>query len=74
MLEVIDNGKGLDVERVRRAPGLGITSMAERVEVLGGSFSIQSRSDAGTVVRASVRIASEATPLNSGGSIEAALR
>jgi len=74
-LEVLDNGQGLDVERVRRGPGLGITSMAERVEVLGGCFSIQSRSGAGTVVRAAIRLQPEgAAGAKTGNSIETALR
>lgn len=43
-LEVADNGHGFDVARVQQAPreGLGLTHMRERVETLGGRFSIAS--------------------------------
>jgi len=74
-VEVQDNGIGLDEERLRRAPGLGITSMAERVEVLGGTFGIQSRTDAGTTVRASIRLTGEPSDFRRNGiSIEAVMR
>ena len=43
-LQVEDNGKGFDVAAVMRRPrdGLGLTSMRERIEMLGGQFSIVS--------------------------------
>jgi PAS domain S-box-containing protein len=56
-LGVKDNGRGfvpemaLGMESSKR--GLGLTSMRERVELSGGSFSIESRQGAGTVLRAS---------------------
>ena len=43
-LEVRDNGKGFDVAAVLSKPrdGLGLTSMRERIQMLGGRFSIVS--------------------------------
>ncbi|MBW1739645.1 MAG: PAS domain S-box protein [Deltaproteobacteria bacterium] len=56
-LAVEDNGQGFDVEHMRSVEnfrgGSGITSMRERTELLGGSFSIASHKGAGTIVRAS---------------------
>lgn len=43
-LQVSDDGVGFDVlEILRRRSGLGLTSMSERIEMLGGEFEIQSR-------------------------------
>lgn len=52
-LTVRDNGRGFDVEQVAAAArgGLGLSSMRERVETLGGSFEIES-TPAGTRLRA----------------------
>ncbi len=56
-LVIEDNGQGFDQKKlpvsasVRR--GLGLTSMKERSELSGGSFSIESIEGKGTVVRAS---------------------
>jgi PAS domain S-box-containing protein len=52
VLEVADDGRGFD-HRTRR-PGLGLTSMLERAERLGGELIIESAPGAGTVVRAVV--------------------
>lgn len=49
-LLVIDNGNGFDVEGVNNGGGLGLPSMRERVEKMGGSFDIISRPGAGTQV------------------------
>jgi signal transduction histidine kinase len=55
-LTIHDNGKGFDVPgSYRKAPpgeGLGLTSMRERVELSGGSFSIHSIKRKGTAVSA----------------------
>jgi signal transduction histidine kinase len=55
-LTIIDNGDGFDVasalSRDSGARGLGLTSMKERTELSGGSFSIESRIGKGTEVRA----------------------
>jgi signal transduction histidine kinase len=55
-LTIRDSGQGFDLEeafsRKGTTRGLGLDSMRERVELLGGSFSIESRKGAGTVLRA----------------------
>ncbi len=56
-LAIEDNGQGFDVEYVRSEKnadrGVGLTSMKERTELSGGSFSIESSKGEGTTVRAS---------------------
>jgi len=56
-LAIEDNGRGFDVDQVRSTKslkgGFGLTSMKERTELSGGSFSIESVPGAGTLVRAS---------------------
>ena len=53
-LTVIDDGVGFDVERAW-GKGLGLASMNERLEALGGSLEIRSTPGAGTRVEATVR-------------------
>lgn len=50
-LNIEDNGMGFDLENYRK--GLGLTSMRERTELLGGSFAIESAPGKGTTIRAS---------------------
>jgi two-component system NarL family sensor kinase len=55
LLEVADDGRGLDRERVRRAVSeghVGLASCAERVEAAGGRLELSERAGGGTVVRA----------------------
>lgn len=51
-IEVEDDGKGFDVEAVRRqadkAVGLGLLGMEERIALLGGRFQIESNPGGGT--------------------------
>ena len=49
VVEVMDDGRGLPA--ARRA-GVGLRSMRERAEELGGTFTVHPRADGGTVVRA----------------------
>ena len=49
LVSIQDNGKSFDVDREK---GMGILGMNERVENLGGKFSIVSRAGVGTVVMA----------------------
>ena len=62
-LTIKDNGEGFDVvsalSRESGARGLGLTSMKERTELSGGSFSISSKIGKGTAIRASWRKAGE---------------
>lgn len=54
-LSVADDGAGL---AVGSSDGVGLRSMRERAEELGGSFSIEPRPGGGTVVRASIPLES----------------
>jgi PAS domain S-box-containing protein len=49
-MEVVDNGRGFEVEAPRDQGGLGLVSIRERVEALGGTWSISSRPGGGTRV------------------------
>lgn len=60
-LAVRDLGIGFDVEQVRRAGGLGLMSMEERVHLVGGNLSVQSRPGAGTSILAVVPLAAESS-------------
>ena len=55
-LVVRDNGQGFDLEEVlsreSSSRGLGLTSMRERVELSGGSFSIESTKGKGATIKA----------------------
>jgi signal transduction histidine kinase len=50
-IEVADNGQGFDPEAVRDKGGIGLKSIGERVEMLGGTLSILSTPGEGTTVR-----------------------
>ena len=51
---IIDNGVGFDVDTAW-GNGVGLVSMVERLEAIGGALQIDSRPGAGTRVTASVR-------------------
>ncbi len=53
-LEVVDAGRGFDLEVASRRGGLGLVSMRERLTLVDGELSISSRPGAGTTVRARV--------------------
>lgn len=56
-LEVRDDGKAFDVDRVLASNtkrGLGLIGMRERLEMIGGSFSICSETGKGTVIYAQI--------------------
>ncbi len=56
-LEITDNGKSFEVERVLHAKKnqrLGLLGMRERVEMVGGNFSIESAPGQGTTIRAQI--------------------
>lgn len=50
-LDVVDDGRGFDPEAMEDTSGLGLTSMRERAQSLGGSLTIQSVPGGGTRVR-----------------------
>jgi PAS domain S-box-containing protein len=51
-LTVRDEGVGFDVEEANRGQGLGLTSMKERLKLVGGELFIESQSTRGTTVLA----------------------
>ena len=56
-LEIADNGKAFDVGRLTSGQWgqrLGLIGMRERVEMVGGRFSVESASGTGTTIRAAV--------------------
>jgi len=53
-LEVEDNGQGFDVTVLEQRRGLGLRSMRERADRLGGRLAIDSAPGKGTVVRVSI--------------------
>ena len=53
-MEIKDNGKSFSVEnmmRMRKRKRLGLLGMRERMEMIGGSFTVESRPGKGTTVR-----------------------
>lgn len=55
-MEIVDNGKGFDPDAVQDQGGLGMVSIRERVEALGGEYSIKSKPDTETRVWVSVPV------------------
>jgi signal transduction histidine kinase len=51
-VSIADFGKGFDANSKHIVDSTGISGMAERVKLAGGSFSLQSKPDAGTLVLA----------------------
>ena len=59
-LIVRDPGAGFDPETARKCSGLGLTSMKERLRLVGGEFSITSQPEHGTTVHARVPLLRDA--------------
>jgi PAS domain S-box-containing protein len=53
-LEVNDNGKGFDPDSVKRKGGIGLLSMQQRAERLGGRLTIRSAPGEGTSIKVSL--------------------
>lgn len=56
-MEIHDNGRSFEVERLlvaKRIVRLGLLGMRERVEMVGGSFDIESEPGKGTIIRAQI--------------------
>jgi signal transduction histidine kinase len=54
-VEVRDNGKGFDIEQLRGHDGIGLLSIQQRMNSVGGSVSIQSEIGKGTVIKISLK-------------------
>ena len=54
-ITVADDGRGFDASANGAAPGLGLRLMRDRVEELGGSLTMSSRAERGTVITARLR-------------------
>jgi PAS domain S-box-containing protein len=64
-LEITDDGKAFEVERVlsaKRNKRLGLLGMRERAEMVGGQFSVESAPGQGTTIRVEVPFGSGAEP------------
>src|SRR5215469_10861459 len=53
-LIVRDSGSGFDLEAAKRGSGLGLTSMQERLKLVHGQLSIESKAQEGTTIHARV--------------------
>ena len=61
-LTISDSGVGFDIEGARANRGLGLISMQERLKLLNGTLSIESRPQYGTTIHASVPQRAAAIP------------
>lgn len=55
-LRVGDRGQGFELKRAKAGPGLGLKSVEERIKLVGGYCSIETRTGMGTIVEAVVPI------------------
>jgi signal transduction histidine kinase len=63
-MEIIDNGKSFHVQHVlsgKRNKRLGLLCMRERLEMVNGSFTVESASGKGTIIRAQIPCSNNAT-------------
>ena len=58
-LIVSDSGRGFDVEAALQGKGLGLTSMTERVRLVGGTVAIESKPLGGTTIHVRVPLGTE---------------
>jgi signal transduction histidine kinase len=59
-LKIDDNGVGFDLEKARFASGLGLVSMRERLNLIGGRLQLVSQEGHGTHLVATVTIPTDA--------------
>lgn len=72
-LTITDDGKSFDVKRVLRTKGngrLGLLGMRERLEIVGGKFSIKSTPGHGTTVTARIPVTTKGAGKNRKRSLE----
>jgi PAS domain S-box-containing protein len=58
-LTVSDSGAGFDTKTSKECRGLGLISMQERMKLINGDFSVESRPMLGTTIRARVSLAAD---------------
>jgi signal transduction histidine kinase len=58
---VSDSGSGFDLEPALLGKGLGLTSMRERVQLVDGTISIESKPMGGTTIRVRIPLDSAQT-------------
>ena len=58
-LVVSDLGRGFDLETAMQGRGLGLTSMGERVRLMNGTISIESKPMCGTTIHVRVPLESK---------------
>ena len=51
-MTIQDSGAGFDFHEAMKGPGLGLTSMKERLKIVGGKVSIHSQPGRGTMIHA----------------------
>jgi signal transduction histidine kinase len=61
-LEVVDDGQGFDPDAVGDRGGMGLASMRQRAEKLGGSLTVLSAPGEGTRVKVSVGVRTPMRP------------
>jgi signal transduction histidine kinase len=66
-LVVSDFGRGFDHEKAMQGPGLGLTSMQERVRLVSGIIEIQSKPMGGTIVHVRVPLRSQPSSQRAAG-------
>ncbi len=54
--EIKDNGKGFHVDEAARNRSLGLTTLSERIRILGGQMDIQSKLGKGTTINAQIPV------------------
>jgi signal transduction histidine kinase len=65
-LEVRDRGTGFDPASMKPGKGLGLVSMTERIHLLDGRITIDSKPNLGTTIRASVPLAASSKDRTNG--------
>jgi signal transduction histidine kinase len=66
-LVIMDLGRGFDVEAASQGNGLGLTSMRERVRLVNGTISIESKPMGGTTIHVRVPLGSGYVPQRAAG-------
>jgi PAS domain S-box-containing protein len=60
-LKIKDSGHGFDIEAAKRGSGLGLRSMQERAQLVGGTIAIESKPMQGTSIRVRVPFQAKAS-------------